>query len=85
MKTDRAQQKLTAMASETLRQRQKIGRVEKVGDGEEKPVEGHPGGDVKQWGPIELLRLFLFIIYSWGVCIAYVSPSPSCSEHPLTF
>jgi hypothetical protein len=56
------------MANDTLRQRQKTGQLEHIGDDAEKSVEGHPGGDVKHGGPIQLLRLLLFIVYACGSC-----------------
>ena len=61
---------LIAMANEVLRQRQKTGRAETVSDGGEKSVEGHPGGDVKHGGGIQLLRLLLFMVYNMGSCFS---------------
>jgi len=58
--------KLTTMANDVVRQRQKTGQEEASSDGGEKSVEGHPGGAVKHGGGIQLLRLLLFMVYTMG-------------------
>lgn len=57
---------IRTMATETLRQRPKAGQTGGTSHGGEKSVEGHPGGDVKHGGFIQLLRLMLFILYTFG-------------------
>jgi hypothetical protein len=61
------------MATE-LRQRQKTAKVSE--DTEEAVEVGHPAGNIKHGGPVQVLRLLLFMIYWWSSCCAYVrSPS----------
>lgn len=73
-----------AMATETLRQRQKAGHADGITDNGERSVEGHPGGDVKHGGFIQLLRLILFIVYTYGSSCALVLSLQDRSGHPLT-
>ena len=62
------------MASE-LRERLKPGTVFE-GDIRGKTVVGyHPGGDIKHGGPVQLLRMLLFVTYSLLSCISYIFPS----------
>lgn len=58
------------MANDTLRQRHRAGQPETKSDGGGKLVEGHPAGDVKHGGFIQLLRFLLFVIYNLGSCVS---------------
>lgn len=52
------------MATQNLRQRQKVAEESKSGlDSSERAVDGHPGGDIRHGGPAQLLRFFVFLTY----------------------
>jgi lysocardiolipin and lysophospholipid acyltransferase len=60
---------LSIMATE-LRQRQKTA---KVSEGTEEVVKvGHPAGNIKHGGPVQVLRLLLFVTYWLSSCCSYV-------------
>jgi len=54
------------MAVDTLRQR----KTPAAKAAEEKPVEEHPGGDVKHGGPKQILRLLLLLTYFMSCCFS---------------
>ncbi len=58
------------METQTLRQRQKAAGASPA-TAATKLDEGHPAGDIKHGGPMEIGRLLLICTYFYGSCIVY--------------
>lgn len=64
---------LSIMESEILRRRAKPASAEDLKvDKDGKSAEGHPGGDIKHGGSVEILRLLLMVAYFLSSCFSYV-------------
>jgi hypothetical protein len=62
------------METQDLRKRVNLAPTEIPGvETNGKAVEGHPGGDIKHGGPVEILRFLLMITYFLSCCFSYVS------------